>query len=70
MINLSACGYPLSLEALIGLFAGLFVGLVEMNWELRGLGVLCTAALAVHIAKRLDVGPLEKLALQVALSLC
>ncbi len=52
---------PLSLEALIGLFAGLFVGLVEMNWELRGLGVLCTAALAVHIAKRLDVGPLRKI---------
>lgn len=44
----------LSLEALIGLFVGLFVGLVEMNWELRSLGVAFTAMLAVHIAKRLD----------------
>jgi hypothetical protein len=52
---------PLSLEALIGLFAGFFLGLVEMNWELRSLGVLLTAALAIHIAKRLDVGLLRKI---------
>lgn len=56
---------PLSLEALIGLFAGLLVGLVEMNWELRGLGVISTAGLAIHIAKQLDIG----LARQIAFAL-
>lgn len=56
---------PLSLETLIGLFVGLLVGLVEMSWELRSLGVLFTAGLAVHIAKRLDVHWLAKIAIAV-----
>lgn len=51
---------PLSLEALIGLFAGFFLGLVEMNWEFRGLGVFFTAALAIHIAKQLDTSLVGK----------
>jgi hypothetical protein len=51
-----------SLETAIGLFVGLFVGLVEMNWELRGLGVLVTAGLAIHIARRLDASIIIKVA--------
>jgi hypothetical protein len=50
-----------SLEALIGI-VGLFVGLVEMNWELRSLGVLVASGLAVHITRRLDATILLKVA--------
>jgi hypothetical protein len=50
----------ISLEALIGIFVGLFVGLVEMNWELRSLGVLVASGLAVHIARRLDATRIVK----------
>lgn len=44
----------LPLEMLIGLLIGLIPALVEMNWELRTLGVIFTAGLAAHIAKRLE----------------
>jgi hypothetical protein len=54
-----------SLEALIGIFVGLFVGLVEMNWELRSLGVLVASGLAVHITRRLYATILLKVAIAV-----
>lgn len=53
----------LSTEALIGLFVGLVVGLIEMSWELRALGVFFAAGLAVHIAKRLEAKWLVKIAI-------
>jgi ABC-type glucose/galactose transport system permease subunit len=54
-----------SVEAAIGLSQP--VGLVEMNWELRGLGVLITIGLAVHIAKQLDLSIFRKVALAAVL---
>lgn len=63
MINTSYMWLPpLSLEMLIGLLFGLIPGLIELNWELHSLGVLFAAALAIHIAKRLDVRLTAKLA--------
>ncbi len=56
---------PLSFEAAFGLFVALVVGVVEMNWELRSLGVLFAAGLAVHIAKQLDAGLARKIGFAV-----
>jgi hypothetical protein len=44
----------LSVEAALTLIFGLVVGLIpDMEWSLRALGVLGTAALAIHTARRL-----------------
>jgi hypothetical protein len=51
-----------SFEALFGVLVGLLVGLVEMNWELRSLGVIFTTGLAVHLARRLEHGISAKIA--------
>lgn len=44
----------LSFEALVCLFAGSLLGLAEMNWEFRTLGVVVTAFIAVDIARRIE----------------
>jgi hypothetical protein len=44
----------LSVEAAASVVVGLIVGLTQMDWWLRGLGVLATAILAIHTGKRMD----------------
>jgi hypothetical protein len=56
----------LSLEALLGLFAGSIFSLLEWNWELRSLGVLFTLGLAIHIAKLLNASWFWRIAFVVA----
>jgi hypothetical protein len=54
----------ISLETLIGLFVGLFPGLIQMSWEFRALGLVFAIVLAVHIAGRLEVSRLSKIAIR------
>jgi hypothetical protein len=46
----------MSFEALVGVFIGLFAAVVEMNWELRSLGVVTASIVAIHIGRRFE-GP-------------
>lgn len=52
---------PVSLETSIGIFVGLVLGIVDMNWELRSLGVLVASGLAIHIVRRFDATILLKI---------
>src|ERR1700719_1758983 len=53
----------LSLEGTIGLAVGLYLGLADMTWELRALGVLGTSLLVLDIARRVERGIWIKLAI-------
>jgi hypothetical protein len=55
----------LSFEALVGLFVGLFAAVAEVSWELRSLGVLVAALVALNIARRFDGSFVRKVGLAV-----